>query len=197
MRREAPAVARNSEPLAEVLGHILPARASVLEVASGTGEHAVFMARRFPGWTWQPTDPDPDALSSIEGWRDHAGLTNVMPGLLLDASADAWPISSADAVVCINMIHISPWEACEGLFAGSARLLAQGAPLVLYGPFLEEEVETAPSNQAFDESLRSRDPRWGIRRREMVDELAQDCGFTPAERYEMPANNLTLVYRRR
>ena len=196
MRREAPAVARNSEPLAGVLDRELPARAKVLEVASGTGEHAVFMARRFPDWVWQPSDPDLDALSSIDGWREHSGLANVKPGLRLNASDENWPVHSADAVLCINMIHISPWKATEGLLSGSARLLEPGAPLVLYGPYFEDEVETAPSNLTFDDSLRSRDPRWGIRRRETVDTLAQDCGFARTARYEMPANNLTLVYRR-
>lgn len=195
MRREAPAVARNSEPLAEVLSGEIPASAEILEVASGTGEHAVFMARRFPDWTWQPSDPDLDALSSIEGWREHSGLSNVKSALRLDASGENWPVQSADAIVCINMIHISPWEATEGLFAGAARLLETGAPLVLYGPYFEDGVETAPSNLAFDMSLRSRDPRWGLRQRETVDALAQDCGFARAARYVMPANNLTLVYR--
>ncbi len=168
----------------------------VLEVASGTGEHAVFMARRFPDIVWQPTDPDTDALGSIAGWSEEAGLANLKPPLELDARSPDWPIGSADAVVCINMVHISPWEASEGLFAGAARVLGTRAPLILYGPYLEEDVETAPSNLAFDESLKARNPEWGIRNIAAMDDLAARTGFARTARYEMPANNLTLVYRR-
>lgn len=196
MKRTAPAAARNSAPIAEVLAKELPARGKVLEVASGTGEHAVFMARRFPDIVWQPTDPDTDALSSIKDWAKEAGLANLRPPLELDARALDWPVTFADAVVCINMVHISPWEASEGFFRGAAQLLEAGAPLILYGPYFEDEVETAPSNLAFDQSLRARHPEWGIRHTAAMDELAVRTGFALAARYEMPANNLTLVYRR-
>ncbi len=197
MKREAPAAARNSVPIANVLGQELPGRGLVLEVASGTGEHAVFMARRFPGITWQPTDPDEDALSSTTAWTEETGIENIEAPLELDARAGDWPIAQADAVVCINMVHISPWEATEGLFAGAASLLETGAPLILYGPYIEDDVATAASNLAFDESLKARDPRWGIRNLAAVDEVAHRNGFARAARYEMPANNLTLVYRRK
>ena len=195
--REAPAVARNSGPIAEVLAKELPESGLVLEVASGTGEHAVFMARRFPTITWQPTDPDPAALESIAAWAQHAGMANLLPGRHLDASLPDWPVVRADALVCINMVHISPWAATEGLFAGARRVLGEDPPLILYGPYLETGVETAPSNLAFDESLRTRNPAWGIRRVEDIDAVATRTGFSRSARYAMPANNLTLVYRRR
>lgn len=196
MKRVAPAAARNSVPIADVLAKELPASGTVLEVASGTGEHAVFMTRRFPDIVWQPTDPDTDALGSIEGWAEEAELENLKAPLELDARSPDWPVASADAVVCINMVHISPWEASEGLFAGAARVLGRGAPLILYGPYFEDEAETAPSNLAFDESLKARNSEWGIRNIAAMDELAVRTGLARTARYEMPANNLTLVYRR-
>lgn len=196
-KREAPATQRNREPIAAVLAEELPGRGLVLEVASGTGEHAVFFARTFPQVEWQPSDPDPEALASIAAYAQEAGLPNLRPALRLDAAAAEWPVMRADAVVCINMVHISPWEASEGLFAGAQRLLADGAPLVLYGPFLEAEVQTAPSNLAFDESLKARDPRWGLREVAEIDALAARCGFARTRRVAMPANNLMLVYRPR
>lgn len=196
MKRHAPATERNREPIAAILAEELPARGTLLEIAAGSGEHAVFFARLFPGLTWQPTDPDPEALSSIAAWRDEEGPANLAAPLLLDASGTDWPISAADAMLCINMIHISPWAATEGLFAGAGRLLSAGAPLVIYGPFLEEGVETAPSNLAFDASLRSRDPAWGLRDLAQVDGVAARAGLARARRVAMPANNLTLVYRR-
>ena len=196
MKRIAPAAARNCVPIADVLAQELPASGTVLELASGTGEHAIFMARRFPGIVWQPTDPDTDALGSIAGWAEETGLENLKPPLKLDARSPNWRLSRADAVVCVNMVHISPWQASEGLFAGASRLLDKGAPLVLYGPYLEDDVETAPSNLAFDESLKARNSDWGIRNIAAMDELAVCTGFTRTARHEMPANNLTLVYRR-
>ena len=196
MKRTAPAAARNSAPIAEVLARELPASGTVLELASGTGEHAVFMARRFPDIVWQPTDPDTEALGSIAGWAGEAGLANLMPPLHLDARSTDWPVTRADAVVCVNMVHISPWEASEGLFAGASRLLAEGAPLILYGPYFEDDVETAPSNLAFDESLKARDPEWGIRTIAAMDALGARTGFARTARHEMPAKNLTLVFRR-
>lgn len=197
MKRRAPAAARNSAPIAEVLEEVLPRTGTVLEVASGSGEHALFFARRFPHLQWQPSDQEPGALASIAAWREEEGPDNLLPPVALDASAARWPVAPADAVVCINMIHISPWAAAEGLFAGAAALLPPGAPLILYGPFLEAGIDTAESNLAFDASLRARDPRWGLRDRAAVDALGQANGFTLAARRAMSANNLTLVYRRR
>lgn len=197
MKRHAPAAGRNREPIAAVLTEVLPAAGTVLEVASGTGEHAVHFARTFPHLVWQPSDPDPGARESIRAWRAEAGLANLLPPIDLDASAPEWPLARADAMVCINMVHISPVAATEGLFAGAATLLAPGAPLVVYGPYLEDGVETAPSNLAFDASLKARDPEWGLRSVEWLDALAARHGFQCTLRVAMPANNLVLVYRRR
>ena len=196
MKRHAPAAGRNSGPIAAVLEGELPARGIVLEIASGSGEHALFFARRFPHLSWQPSDREPDALASIAAWREEVGPGNLLPPVELDASSAPWPVAQADAVLCINMIHISPWAATEGLFAAAAKILLRGAPLIVYGPFIEQEVETAESNLAFDASLRARDPAWGLRDRAAVDALAKDMGFIRSARHPMPANNLTLVYRR-
>ena len=197
MKYRAPAAARNREPIAAVLAEELPDAGLVLEVASGTGEHALHFARTFPGLDWQPSDPDPQALASIAAWREEAGLANLLPPLDLDAAQSDWPLARADAIVCINMVHISPIAATEGLVAGAERLLAPGAPLVLYGPWLEDGVETVPSNVEFDSSLRSRNEEWGLRRVAWFDALASDYGLERTRRVTMPANNLTLVYRRR
>lgn len=196
MRREAPAAARNREPIAEVLADELPSAGLVLEVASGTGEHAVHFARRLRHLEWQPSDPDPGALHSIAAWREHEGLENLLPPLELDATADDWPVREADALLCINMAHISPVAATEGVLRHAARLLPPGTPLIFYGPFIEEGVETAPSNLAFDASLRMRDPQWGLRTVGWLDGRASENGFARTRRVAMPANNLTLVYRR-
>jgi hypothetical protein len=197
-RQHAPATLRNREPIAEVLARELPASGTVLEVAAGTGEHAVFFAARFPALRWQPTDPSPEALASIAAYlADYPG-TNLAAPLPLDAAAPgSWPVSVADAMLCINMVHISPWEATEGLFAGAARLLrGSGGPLVLYGPYLEQGVETAPSNLDFDASLKARNPLWGLREAEALDALAAQHGMARSARHAMPANNIMLVYRR-
>ncbi|MBQ96221.1 class I SAM-dependent methyltransferase [Erythrobacter sp. SN021] len=196
MKRHAPATARNSEPLAEVLAGELPNEGLVLEIASGTGEHAVFMARRFPALDWQPSDCATDALHSVDAWAQEAGLANLRPAIALDAAAGDWPVESADAVLCVNMVHISPWQATVGLFEGAGRVLASGAPLILYGPFLEADVDPAPSNLAFDESLKTRDPAWGLRQVGELDGLARANRLSRAARHIMPANNLVLVYRR-
>ena len=196
MKKFAPAAARNSGPIADVLARELPESGRVLEVASGTGEHAVFLARRFPSLQWQPTDPDLEAMASIASWREEAGLANLLEPRKLDVSSADWPVARADAVLCINMIHISPWEASEGLFAGAARLLGDGAPLITYGPYIEDAVETAPSNLSFDESLKARNAAWGLRNIADIDRLASAHGFTRSARHAMPANNLTLVFRR-
>ncbi|WGM41009.1 DUF938 domain-containing protein [Caulobacter sp. NIBR1757] len=193
----SPATARNKDLILEVLRAHLPASGLVLEVASGAGEHAVHMAASLPGLTWQPSDPDSQALASIAAWRAQAGTVNLLAPLELDAARpDNWPVRSADAIVCINMIHISPWAATEGLFTGAGRLLPDEGVLVTYGPYLEDEVETAPSNLAFDTSLKSRNPAWGLRRRENVEALAARHGLALHARVAMPANNLSLVFRR-
>ena len=196
MKQSAPAAARNREPIAQVLRDELPAGGTVLEIASGTGEHACFFAELFPMLEWQPTDPDPGALASIAAWGEEAGLVNLRAPLMLDAAAHDWPVAEAGAVLCINMIHISPWASTEGLFAGSARLLGQGAPLLLYGPYLEDGVETVPSNLAFDAWLKEKNERFGIRRIEDVDAVAARHGLARTARREMPANNRMLTYRR-
>lgn len=197
MKQSAPPALRNREPIAEVLRDELPVSGLVLEIASGTGEHAIHFSEAFPALDWQPTDPDETARASIAAWRDDAGLGNLHAPLLLDAAdPDSWPVQRADAMLCINMVHISPWEASEGLFAGAGRLLPAGAPLILYGPYLEDAVETASSNLTFDEWLKAKDACFGIRRIEDVDALAARCGLTRTRRIEMPANNLILVYRK-
>jgi hypothetical protein len=196
-RQHAPATERNREPILAVLREVLPQRGVVLEIASGTGEHAVHFAHALPRLTWQPSDPSPDARASIAAWIAASGLASVAEPLALDAAAPDWPIARADAALCINMVHISPWKATVGLFRGCSKVLVQGAPLILYGPYLEGDVETAPSNQDFDHSLKARNPEWGLRRVEDLDRLAEEWGFQRSHRYEMPANNLTLVYRRK
>lgn len=190
-RREAPSAARNREPLLAVLKARLTAPAFVLEVASGTGEHALWFSTALPHLTWQPTDPDPDARASIAAWREDAG-PNLLPPLQLDA-AGPWPVESADVVLSINMIHIAPWAAAEGLVAGAARVLRQGGALILYGPF-REGAATTPGNAEFDADLRARDPAWGVRELDDVVALASSRGLRLAERVEMPANNLVLVF---
>jgi SAM-dependent methyltransferase len=196
-RRHAPATARNREPIAAVLRAELPPSGLVLEVASGTGEHCAHFAPLFPALDWQPTDPDPSSLASIAAWAQSAACPNIRPPLALDASAPDWPVAHADAMLCVNMVHISPWEATLGLLGGAARLLAPGAPLILYGPYLREGVETAPSNRAFDADLRRRDPRWGLRAIEAMDAAAAERGLARTALHEMPANNIMPVYRRR
>jgi hypothetical protein len=196
VKRHAPAAGRNREPISAVLTEELPAAGLVLEVASGTGEHAVHFARTYPHLSWQPSDPDPAARLSIAAWRTETGLPNLRAPVELDAAATTWPLSQADAVVCINMVHISPPAASAGLFAGASRLLPEGAALILYGPFLEEDVETTPSNLAFDRDLKARDPRWGLREVSWLDRLGARIGLQRTRRAAMPANNLALIYRR-
>jgi hypothetical protein len=195
-KRHAPATLRNRDAIAAVLAGELPAAGLVLEVASGSGEHIVHFAARFPALDWQPSDPDLAALTSIAAWAEDARLANLHPPVRLDAAAPDWPIGRADALLCINMLHISPWAATLGLMAGAKRRLAAAAPLIFYGPFIEPEVPTAPSNIAFDESLRARDPGWGLRNTRAVIAAAAAQGFRLTRRVEMPANNLMLVFRR-
>jgi SAM-dependent methyltransferase len=193
-RQYAPATERNRAPILEVLRRALPSQGSVLEIASGTGEHAAFFAPHFPRLVWQPSDADPAARASIAAWT--AGMDNVRVPLALDAASSAWPLAAADAVLCINMIHIAPWPATEGLVAGAARLLPVGGLLFLYGPYQRDGRHTAPSNAAFDASLRARDPAWGVRDLGDVSALATQAGFRLAEVVEMPANNLSVLFRR-
>lgn len=197
MRRRAPATERNREPIAAVLREELPANGLVLEIASGTGEHAIHFAGLFPALEWQPSDPDADARASIAAWRDQAAHPNVRPPVEIDAARPAdWPIASADAVLCINMVHISPWAATLGLLDGALRLLPARAPLILYGPYIRDDVPTAPSNLAFDADLRARNPQWGLRRLEDVTAEARTRGLARERLVEMPANNLMLVFRK-
>jgi SAM-dependent methyltransferase len=194
-RRSAPHVARNAEPIAQLLRETLPERGLVLELASGTGEHILHFARAFPALHWQPTDPDPAALASIHAWRGE-GPPNLLAPLRLDAREADWPVAAADATLCINMVHISPWAATLGLLDGAARLLPPAAPLILYGAYRRAGVPTAPSNEAFDASLRARNPEWGLRNLEDVVGEAEQRGFTLDRVVEMPANNLVVVFRR-
>ncbi|TCM19565.1 uncharacterized protein DUF938 [Novosphingobium sp. PhB165] len=197
LRRTAPAVARNRDPILDVLRDVLPASGTVLEVASGTGEHAIHFARGLPHLDWQPSDPDAEARASIEAWREAESVPNLLAPLEIDAAAAEWPVSHADALVCINMIHISPWAATEGLMAAAGRLLTTGEPLVLYGPYRREGHAIEPSNAAFDEDLKRRNPAWGLR---LLDEVARQAdarGFALERVIEMPANNLTVVFRKR
>lgn len=190
-RRSAPAALRNREPIADVLEEWLPDSGVVLEIASGSGEHAVFFAQRFANLEWQPSDAHPDALASIAAWRAQAGLSNLREPLEIDASSTDWAIESAGAILSINMVHISPWASALGLIAGASRLLPPGAPLILYGPWLKDDIATAASNLAFDADLKRRDSEWGLRRVE--DFAAAAAGdFELAETRRMPANNLML-----
>lgn len=193
----SPSSARNREPILEVLRRWLPASGTVVEVASGLGEHAAWFAEALPGITWQATDRPGETFPILAARLDEAGLPNLPPPLRLDATdPDGWPLDRADAIVCINMIHISPWAATQGLMAGAARLLPAGAPLCLYGPYIEAEVPTAESNLAFDADLKRRDPAWGLRDLDAVKALAAAHGLAFAERAAMPANNLCLLFRR-
>ncbi len=194
-RRDAPATHRNREPIAEVLESWLEGPTRVLEIASGTGQHAVYLAGRLPHLSWQPSDADPEALESISSWRREAGPGNVAEPVALDAAAGSWPVDEVDAIFCANLIHIAPWRVAEGLFAGAGRLLGEGGLLLIYGPFRIGGEHTAPSNAAFDESLRARDPAWGVRALEAVEALAEREGLALVRRHEMPANNQLLVFR--
>lgn len=193
----APATLRNREPILKVLKRCIPDGAKVLEVASGTGEHAAYFAEAMPTTRWTPSDPDPRARESIAAWKDMAAVTNMDRPIALDAADPAtWPVGNAGAVVCINMIHIAPWAATEGLMALAESLLDFGGVLVLYGPFFEAETPAAPSNTAFDEDLRRRDPSWGIRDLDQVAALAKQNGMFLSERVAMPANNLLVIFER-
>jgi len=192
----SPAAERNQAPILEVLRRVLPPEAAVLEIASGTGQHAAHFAAAQPGWHWQPSDGDAASLPSIAGRC--AGLANVRPPVQLDVLASPWPPSLGhfDAVYCANMLHISPWATCAALMHGAAGQLAAQGQLVVYGPFIVDGETTAPSNLAFDADLKRRDPRWGLRRLAQVIEEATAAGLGFERRFDMPANNLALVFRR-
>ena len=195
-RRSAPAALRNREAIAEVLGDWLPASGLVLELASGTGEHVVHFASRFPRLEWQPSDPDASALASIAAWRTQAGFANLRAPIHIDACDADWPIPHAAAILSINMVHISPWEASLGLLDGAARLLPPGAPLILYGPWIVEGIDTEPSNLSFDLNLKARDPRWGLRSVATFAEEAAARGLSLVDLRDMPANNVMLRFDR-
>ena len=197
VRRSAPAALRNREPIAEVLAEWLPPAGLVLEIASGTGEHAIYFAERFPQLGWQPSDLHRDALSSISAWLKVSELPNVRSPIVVDASVPGWPIDRADAVLSINMVHISPWASALGLLIESARLLGKDAPLILYGPWLEDDVDTAEGNLAFDADLKRRNPEWGLRRVEDFVDAANERGFELVTTRARPANNLMLLLMRR
>jgi SAM-dependent methyltransferase len=192
-----PHVVRNRDPILDVLRRVLPADGLVLEIASGSGEHASYFAERLPALSWQPTDSDPDALASIAAHRTAANAMNLLQPLHLDVTSAQWPVQRADVVMCNNMIHISPWAATEGLIAGAARTLPTGGMLFLYGPYKTDGRHTAPSNHDFDLDLKRRNPGWGIRDLADVAELARRHGFDLAETVPMPANNLSVVFRRK
>jgi len=194
---------RNKQPILDVLRRVLPDRGTALEIASGTGQHAAWFAAGLPGWTWQPTEADASALPAIAAWAAEAGLANVRAPLLLDVMAAQWPADGQpfaepfDAIYCANMLHIAPWATCAALMQGAARYLAPAGMLITYGPYLQDDAPTAPSNLAFDRSLRERNPAWGIRRLEDVSQEAWRAGLRLHERCAMPANNLLLVFTRR
>lgn len=190
-----PATQRNRDVILGVLRGVLPASGLVLEIASGSGEHVVHFAAALPQLTFQPSDPEDAARRSVTAWTERLGLSNVLPPLAFHVQ-DKWPIDAADAVVCINMIHIAPWEATPALLRGAARILSPGAPLYLYGPYRQKGVVTAASNEAFDADLKSRNPAWGLRKLEDVADLARTAGFSAPEVTLMPANNLSVVFRR-
>jgi SAM-dependent methyltransferase len=190
----AAATERNRGPLLEILRRVLPPAGTVLEIASGTGQHVTFFARELPALRWQPSDPSPVHLDSIRAWTVASGADNVAPPVQLDVEIAPWPVAQADAILNINMIHIAPWTAAEALFRGAARLLPPAGVLLLYGPFKRDGQHTAESNARFDERLRGEDPRWGVRDLRDVEALAAAAGFGAAEVIAMPANNLSLVF---
>jgi hypothetical protein len=191
----AAAASRNRGPILDVLRDVLPESGLVLEIASGSGEHVAHFAAQFPGLTFVPSDPSPKASDSIAAWITHTGAMNIEAPLALDVTSAPWPIARADAMICINMVHISPWSATESLFANASRILPVGASLYVYGPYKRGGVHTAPSNAEFDAGLRAQNPSWGVSDLEAVIDLARQTGFDGPEIVEMPANNLSLIFR--
>lgn len=197
-RRHSAPAERNRAPILEVLLRVLPPRGTMLEIASGTGQHAVHFAGALPGWVWIPSDPSASALASIAAWSNDAALPNLRPPVQLDVLADSWPVHGPlDAVFCANMLHISPWATCSALMHHSAQLLVPGGLLITYGPYFVRDEVPSPGNQSFDVDLRSRNPAWGIRWLHEVQAQAEGAGLVLDERVQMPANNLMLVFRRR
>ncbi|MEM9568638.1 MAG: DUF938 domain-containing protein [Cyanobacteria bacterium P01_E01_bin.34] len=208
-RQFAPATQRNRVPILAVLQQVLPKAGTVLEVASGTGEHAVYFSRQMSHLNWLPSDPNPSARASITAWREESGIAALYPPVDLDARQKRWPVeflgrdSGSDsvpdpiaAIININMIHISPWEACLGLLAGAGRILSEGGVLYLYGPYQRNGQHTAPSNAAFDMSLRSQHPTWGVRHLEDVVTAAEAEGLGLQQLVEMPANNMSVIFHK-
>jgi Protein of unknown function (DUF938) len=196
-KRFAPATERNRDAIGDVLAEILPPSGTVLEIASGTGEHLVHFAARFPALLWQPSDYDATGLASIVAWSAEADLPNILPPVRIDAAVANWPINQTDMIFCINMVHISPWKAARGLLEGARALLPPNGALCLYGPYRRSDVVTAPSNEVFDAALKSRNPEWGLRSVEDVVALAATNSLALDQLIEMPSNNLVLVFRRR
>ncbi|MDF1607815.1 DUF938 domain-containing protein [Hoeflea sp. YIM 152468] len=196
-RLSSPAALRNRGPIADLLRDVLPQSGTVLEIASGSGEHVIHFAGLFPNLVWQPSDPSPEARVSIEQWAKTEARPNVLPPLEIDAANRAWPVERADAMIAINMVHISPWSATQGLIEGAGRLLPGGGVLVLYGPYRRQGQPLVPSNVEFDASLRARNPAWGIRLLDDVESLAAQSGLVLSSVTEMPANNLGVVFLRR
>lgn len=196
MKQHAPATLRNRQPILDVLRHWLPTRGLVLEIASGSGEHAVYFSSNLPGMTWQPTDMGGDALGSIAAWRADSGQDNLLLPLRLDVCEQPWPVDRADALFCANMIHISPWDSTLALMDGAGRVLVPGGVLILYGPFRMEGTHTAVSNEAFDRDLKGRNPAWGVRDLEAVDRVAAAAGLVRQAVIAMPANNHCVVWRK-
>lgn len=196
LRQSSAAAQRNRDPILEVVRQHAPARGTALEIASGTGEHIVHFACHLRALDWQPTDPMHEARQSIAAWIEHSGLANIRPPLHLDAAATPWAVDAPAMMLCINMLHISPWPATIGLMKEAGRLLSDDAPLLIYGPFVEAGVDTAPSNVAFHLNLVSRNPEWGLRDVSDVERMAQGAGLALTSRIAMPANNLMLIFRK-
>jgi len=194
-KEHAPATLRNRDPILSVLKRILPDKGLVLEIASGSGEHGAYFAPRLEGLTWQPSAPNPESRASISSWAEETECDNLLAPVALDVLVQPWPVPQADAVVCINMIHISPWAVTQSLMAGAARTLSAGGVLYLYGPYMIDGEHTAPSNQAFHESLKSRDPQWGIRDLADVISEAETQGLEHVESVQMPANNQSVIFK--
>ena len=195
-KRSAASTERNQQAILEVLKRLLPASGRVLEVASGTGEHCALYAPHFPDLEWQPSDVDAGALASTAAWVAESEATNLLPPVELNVTADSWPVDRADAVLCINMIHISPWAATIGLMAGAGRILPAGGLLYLYGAYKIGGRHTAPSNEEFDQWLKSQNERWGVRNMDDVAEEALSRGLRLAETVAMPNNNFSLIFRK-
>jgi SAM-dependent methyltransferase len=195
-KEHAPATLRNRDPILDVLRRVLPDQGTVLEIASGSGEHAAYFAPKLSSLKWQPSAPNPESRASISSWALEVQAENLLEPVNLDVLVQPWPVSKADAIVCCNMVHISPWAVTQALMAGAGRMLGSGGILYLYGPYRIDGEHTAPSNQAFDESLKSRDAEWGIRDLADVTAEATANNIDHIETVQMPANNLSLIFRK-